>query len=400
MLYIPKNSTDASAARLAGLIFLTAQKAFYTFMTLLIDLLLPHKERFTEQNAGAVSTVVYELARHITKKDKQELTIFGSAVDDPKPDVTFVGLTPKHFFWQSRNFAMARAYLAMLDKTGRRPDIVEVHGRPQVALALAKARPDLNITLYLHNDPRDMKGAKAVEERMILARKLAGIICITDYVKGCFEEGLGPISDYDVKISVNHLGVSLQRRSTEKRKKRIFMAGRMVPEKGFLEACKGALPVLDAHRDWELWLAGGKNFHEGALTPYEKQLHALLAPLGERAKMLGHQPLEKVRHYQQTSEICLVPSLWQEPGGLTVLEALSAGAALITTNRGGIPEFATGRAIIVSPDSPLAFSDAIDLLIRSPSEREKWQKQANEAFPFTSLAMSQRAAQFRQALLA
>ena len=368
-------------------------------MAYLIDLLLPHKERFTEQNAGAVSTVVHDLARHISAADKQTLTIFGTDVETPKKDVSFIGLTPRRFFWQSRNLAMADAYLAMLKDTGRHPDIVEVHGRPQVAMALAKARPDLKITLYLHNDPRDMKGAKTAQERMMLARKLAGVFCITHYVKNCFEDELGTMSDYRAQVVVNHLGVTPAKTSAKKREKRIFMAGRMVPEKGFLEACKGAIPVLAEHKDWQICLAGGKSFHEAPPSAYEKELRALLAPLGARASILGHQPLEKVRALQQTSEICIVPSLWQEPGGLTVLEALSAGAALITTNRGGIPEFATGRAVIVSPDSPLAFSDAIAELVSSPQVRAKWQKRAKADTSFTAAEMSKRAANYRIALL-
>ena len=33
--------------------------------------------------------------------------------------------------------------------------------------------------------------------------------------------------------------------------------------------------------------------------------------------------------------------------GLTGLEALAAGSALLTTDRGGIPEYASGRAVMI-----------------------------------------------------
>ena len=45
--------------------------------------------------------------------------------------------------------------------------------------------------------------------------------------------------------------------------------------------------------------------------------------------------------------ISIVPSLWEEPAGLTVLEALAAKSALITTNKGGISEVAKGKSIII-----------------------------------------------------
>jgi glycosyltransferase involved in cell wall biosynthesis len=48
--------------------------------------------------------------------------------------------------------------------------------------------------------------------------------------------------------------------------------------------------------------------------------------------------------------------LWQEPAGLTVIEALAYGCALITTDKGGIPEIARGRAEI----APIRELDYLD----------------------------------------
>ena len=363
-----------------------------------VDLLLPHKERFTTQNAGAVSTIIYALALQQTTHNKQNVTIFGTPSDTPKQGVAFQGLTPRHFRWQSRNIGMAKAYLHHLKTTNRSPDIVEVHGRPQVALYIAKARPDLKVILYLHNDPRSMKGAKTASERIMLAHKLAGIMSVSEYVKSCFLDGLGAEEDYPARIFVNLSGVTRLVSAPQKRKKQLFIASRMVPEKGILEACLGAVPVLTDHGDWQICLAGSKTFEDGALSPYETLIKDALAPLGDRAIMLGHQPLAQVRALQQTSEICLVPSRWEEPAGLTVLEALSAATALITTKRGGIPEYATGRAILLDEATPSHFEAAIRHLIEDPSARAALQQHAWDDYPFSAEKMSQCAADFRDSL--
>ena len=360
-----------------------------------IDLLLPYKERFTAQNSGAVSTVTYELARQLQKTDNQELTIFATDVATPKDDVTFQGLTPRYKVWQSRNISFANSYLDHIEKRAYQPDIIEVHGRPQIAHYIARKRPDLAVILYLHNDARTIRGAKTVQQRDALSESLAGIISITHYVKSCFLDGLGDEANYKARHLVNHLGVDRRLAKPTKRQKQIFLAGRMVPEKGFLEACKGALPVLMAHQEWSICLAGGKDFTTDTLTTYEKEIQRLLSPLGERAKFLGHQPRDAVRHYQETSEICIVPSLWQEPGGLTVLEALAAGSALITTNRGGIPEFAKDMAIIVDNGYPADFEQAVRTLVENPEARKSLQKTAWDTYDFDAAKMAQRAAQFR-----
>ena len=364
------------------------------------DMLLPYKEHFTIDNAGAVSSVAYALANGLQKSDKQAITIFATAVDTPKEDVSFCGLRPRYKFWQSRNMTFANSYLAYLTKYAHKPDIVEVHGRPQIASYIARKRPDLNVVLYLHNDPRTIRGAKTADARKALSQCLAGIISITSYVKSCFLDGLGNETDYRALHLVNHLGVNRQLTKPPQRQKQIFLAGRMVPEKGFLEACQGALPVLQDYQDWSICLAGGKDFTSETLTPYEKKIKSLLAPLGDRARFLGHQPRQAVRAFQEGSEICLVPSLWQEPGGLTVLEALAAGSALITTNRGGIPEFATGMTHILDKADPADFETAVRELVGMPEKRHALQKAAWDNYDFDESKMAQRAAAFRRQILA
>ncbi|MGC6518105.1 MAG: glycosyltransferase family 4 protein [Candidatus Puniceispirillaceae bacterium] len=364
-----------------------------------IDAILPHKERFTALNGGAVSSVVYELARHDRQPESQKIGVFGSPVDTPKEAVHFTALQAKPRFWQSRNLAFAKAYLAHLSDTGRRPCLVEVHGRPQVALAIAKARPDMRVVLYLHNDPRMIRGAKTIKDRQILAQHLCAIISITDYVKSCFLDGLGDEGAYQARHFVNLLGVERLISAPLQKQKTIFMAGRMVPEKGFLEACQGAVSVLQDHPDWQISVAGGKYFAKGAASPYEKAVKDALAPLGRQAQIHGHLPLSDIRDRQARAEICVVPSLWQEPGGLTVLEALAAASALITTANGGIPEFANGRALMVTDQSAGGFGKAMRSLIEDESARQKLQKTAFADFPFTSERMRLEAMRIRDEIL-
>jgi len=366
----------------------------------MVDIILPYKEHFSDGNAGAVSTIAYSLGSYQTPKPTQSVTIFGTAIENPKKNVSFIGLSPKSFFWQSRNYAFAKAYLRYLHDANHTPDIIEVHGRPQVAMIIAKAMPDSQVTLYLHNDPRDMRGAKTVAEREMLANKLDGIISISSYIESCFYDGLKNKGQYKAKSFVNYSGAPRLIKKPANKAKQIFMAGRMVPEKGFLEACLGALPVLLDNPDWKICIAGGKNFTTDILSDYEVRLRDALAPLGDRAVFLGHRPLSDIREYQQQSEICIVPSLWQEPAGLTVIEALAAGSALITTNRGGIPELATGRALILDHTEISDFQQAIARLISSDRDRHALQKQAWEDYPFSVEAMSQNLEKFRLSLLA
>ena len=361
-----------------------------------IDLLLPHKERFTAKNAGAVSTVVRDLVSHA--KDNAQYRIFGTAIDAPLLQDEFHPVTCRKSLFSSQNKAFAKAYLAHLKKSDTAPDIVEVHGRCQVANLIASARPDLKIILYLHNDPRGMKGAKSRAEREALAHKLSGLISVSHYIESCFFDGLKTPEDYNLSSLVNWLGVERRLTSQPKRKKQILMAGRMVPEKGFLETAKALATILPKHPEWCVQIAGGRSFTSTDLSAYEKDLRNVLSPLGEQVKFLGHIPFDEVRHLQETSEICIVPSLWQEPGGTAVLEAMAAGSALITTNRGGLPEVATGRAVILDDLSPSSFGKAIQDLIRNDDKRRALQDAVWHDYPFSATIMAQKAASFRETI--
>jgi glycosyltransferase involved in cell wall biosynthesis len=106
-----------------------------------------------------------------------------------------------------------------------------------------------------------------------------------------------------------------------------------------------------------------------------------------------------------------VPSLWAEPCGLTGLEALAAGSALLTTDSGGIPEYASGRATMIKLSgtemndkvSESAFQNALaqelQELISDNRQREALQQNAVDDFPFTAENMVVNANNVRQVFL-
>ena len=52
----------------------------------------------------------------------------------------------------------------------------------------------------------------------------------------------------------------------------------------------------------------------------------------------GWQPYDEVVRMTSRSHVCVVPSIWQEPCGTTILEALALGRPCIALARGGTPE--------------------------------------------------------------
>jgi hypothetical protein len=118
-----------------------------------IDILLPYKEVFTPSNAGAVSTVVSDLAYHTTLE--YELHIYGRQITSPSfPELCYHALKPKWPLIYGHNLGLAHSYIKDLQRRERQPSLIEVHGRCQVASTIAKITKTAKVALFLHNDPR------------------------------------------------------------------------------------------------------------------------------------------------------------------------------------------------------------------------------------------------------
>ena len=77
--------------------------------------------------------------------------------------------------------------------TELKPDLIEVHNKPDLADRLAGWFSPRRIALFLHNDPRSMRGARTrLEQRDDFVDPTSGrIVCVSSYIAGCWMEGLG-----------------------------------------------------------------------------------------------------------------------------------------------------------------------------------------------------------------
>jgi UDP-glucose:(glucosyl)LPS alpha-1,2-glucosyltransferase len=336
------------------------------------DLLLPHKEKFSATNAGAVASVVTDLVRASQTYDR--FRVIGTPVDAPFDDIEFCPLPVRRRWLHGGNIGFAEAYLNML-RGQAAPDLVEVHGRCQVAAHIKAKRPDLRVALYLHNDPRDMKGGNTVAARATLLAKLSAIICVSDYIKDCFLDGLEKHGALASKVHTARNGVDRTLAKPTKKTPTILFVGRMVAEKGVLELAEAASRILPQHPEWRICLVGAKGFEVTGKSSYEQRVATALEPLGPQAQMTGFLPLADG------------------------LEALAAGSALLTTRRGGIPEIAEGRAHIVDEPDADTLAGSLRQLITDDTYRHQLQQTAWNDYPFTATKMAADAATARMTAL-
>ena len=374
------------------------------------DILLAYKEVMTQANAGAVSRVVANLFTN--SRHQQAITIFGVPIDDaPLDQVNFHPLRLRMPWLYGKNRGFLKAYLAHLKAHPQKtPELVEIHSRCHLAREMKIARPDIAVSLYMHNDARYMRGGKSPAERVWLIENLEAILFVSEYLKQAFirdlpSDRLAP----QIRAKCHVIGNELTRTTTTRpaKKKTLILAGRMVEEKGILEACKAAAQILPNFPDWHLHVVGGRHFQKSALSGYEHSVQKALMPIQRQSTQHGFMQGSELAVLQSQASIALVPSLWDDPAPLAVLEALAHGCALLTTDKGGIPETATSRAEIAAighldRNAPQdrekiiqIFAEKLENLLGKPEQIQQLQDQAWNNYPYDAKNMAVKADRYR-----
>ena len=118
----------------------------------------------------------------------------------------------------------------------------------------------------------------------------------------------------------------------------------------------------------------GANFYGKGQRPtlFTKQLDDESSSLRDNILFTGFIDYTDMPSYLKAADIAVLPSIWEEPFGLTVVEALAAGLPLITTRCGGIPEICEGVATLVTHDNIVEqLTTAILYLYKHPEKRKE-----------------------------
>lgn len=158
--------------------------------------------------------------------------------------------------------------------------------------------------------------------------------------------------------------------------------GRIAPEKGFgqiVEAFKIAAGEIGRDR-LRLRAAG---YLKALDRPFFENERRRLADWGlaDRFEHLGEVDHEGKVDFLAGLDIFSLPTLYREPKGLPVLEAMASGVPAVLPAHGGFPELieSTGGGLLVEPESPAALAEGILELAGDPELRRTLGETARES---------------------
>lgn len=260
-------------------------------------------------------------------------------------------------------------------------DKIMILSLPEMVLSIRKFYKN-EIILYLHNDhlnPTCMNAEKILKE-------CDKVITVSDYIKR-------QVMKIDKKISNKVITVlngcdlekfqplSLDERTKIREEFRytsedivIVFSGRLHPTKGIFELIS-AIKKCQNQRV-KLLVIGGAFFSSESKSQFEKKLFKVTQGYQNRIQFTGYMSSERIPSMLMSADIAAVPSLFEEPCSLAILEAQAAGLPLITTQVGGTPEI-TGESSTVLLDTKQDFIEqltkSIDNLANYPNRRKNMQ---------------------------
>ncbi len=109
-------------------------------------------------------------------------------------------------------------------------------------------------------------------------------------------------------------------------------------------------------------------------------MQELSKPIEDKVKFVGSLPHKRLAAYYSSCDIFVHPSVWNEPFGMILTEAMSCERPVISTYAGGIPEIVVHdrTGLLVKPDDTQALADAILQLLNSEKQRGEMGKEGKK----------------------
>ena len=155
----------------------------------------------------------------------------------------------------------------------------------------------------------------------------------------------------------------------------LLFTGRVSAEKGINELLLAINKIKD--EKFKLIIVGSFFFDTNIKNNFDTKLKQYVDKVKDKVVFTGFVKHNEIAKLYNISDIAVLPSIVNDAAPLTILESMASGLPIITTNSGGIPEYAKdGCAIILERDENLVnnLASSLSLLIKNKSKRDEMAK--------------------------
>lgn len=357
-------------------------------------------ETFTPTSSGALATVIWECCRVAKQEGKYPYVITRTSPQARFPWPNTIALDyPEVPTNKIANKAMRaerkltgwghvrhRAYALRVEQALIKNDLTHLplllNNDPEMAVYLRRRFPKAFIMHWFHNQ----MGCD-VRFRVLIGKSVNAILGVSDFTSQW-------VSDYystrDVKTLYN--GVDLEHFSPVEYpasgKPVINFTGRTGIEKAPDLVLRAGLALVERTKNFSIQLIGSNHWDRFEMDEYQRRLLNYIDRLqaeGIEVRRPGHVGRNLLPQEFQRAQIHVVPSRWDEPFGLTSVEGMASGLAIVASDTGGTPEVVADAGFLFQRDSVEELTGHLYGLVTNANLRVEYQRKARlraQSFPW------------------
>lgn len=278
-------------------------------------------------------------------------------------------------------------------------DIVHLHNFSQFVPIIRAFNPKIKIVLHMHCEWLTQLDRTMIERRLREADLVIGCSkYITEKIRCSFPEFAERCQTLYNGVDVNQfVGKNGKRAKKKNGVKQLLFVGRISPEKGLHVLLDAFKKVVSRYPQTQLIIVGPQGsapiefivalsdnqkvsglalfYHESYVPHLQRKLPSSVA---DQVFFTGFVTRRKLISHYQNTDVFIFPSVWDEPFGMPLIEAMATGVPVVATRVGGIKEIVEeGKTgILVEPSDASALSEAIRHLFSHENLRKKMGKTA------------------------
>lgn len=274
---------------------------------------------------------------------------------------------------------LRRVYQSLLSRL-EEGDVIWCHNQPGILAALALPARQKNVKLVFHShNPTGHRGGRVAFESFtpdaaifvsdsLRNQDLQHVPQLKSANTYVVHNGADEALFYPGSAGVDRNNVSVT----------ILYVGRLFSYKGVHVLMEAMRLLQDRNVDAFCKVFGSFHASGSKVSAYMRKLFKTKP---SNVDFKGYRSAKDIGEEYRAADILCCPSIWQEPFGNVLIEAMACGIPVVATRVGGIPEIAAeGGVQLVEPNSAAELANALQKLIENKLLRTKMAAEGLQSF--------------------